>query len=226
MCHCAGVKAFPAPGRLASVNLAVVRTGDWVGDKGRTGIDKRPTDGPVRVADHRVIGDSVCDEQNHGGPDQAVYAFAREDAAYWEAELQREVRPGAFGENFSTEGVDVTGAVIGERWAIGTAVFEVSCPRIPCRVFAGFWGVPDLIKRFTQHGVSGAYLRIVTEGEVRAGDTIEVVHRPEHGVTIGETFRALTIEPSLLPRLLDVPELPAQDQEVVRRRLGLSARPA
>jgi MOSC domain-containing protein YiiM len=104
-------------------------------------------------------------------------------------------------------------------------MFEVALPRIPCRTFAGFWGVPDLIKRFTDHGAPGAYLRVVMEGEVGAGDPIEIVHRPGHGVTLGETFRALTNEPDLLPRLLDAPELPAKTRERVRRRLAAAPQP-
>src|SRR5918994_157148 len=118
-------------------------------------------------------------------------------------ELDREIGPGRFGENLSTEGLDLTGAVIGERWSVGTAVLEVTSPRIPCMTFTGFWDVPDLIKRFTAHGASGAYLRVIRDGDVGAGDPVEVVSRPAHGVTIGETFRALTGESALLPRLLD-----------------------
>jgi MOSC domain-containing protein YiiM len=210
-------------GRLVSVNLGVVRYGSWAGDRGHTGIDKRPAPGRVRATATGLLGDRIIDVGHHGGIDQAAYAYAREDAAWWAAELGRELPAGRFGENLSTEGVDVTGAVIGERWRIGSADVEVSCPRIPCRTFAGFWQLPDLAKRFTEHGAPGAYLRVVTEGEVGAGDPVERVHRPAHGLTIGEAFRALTIEPELLPRLLDVPELPAKVHDKARRRLAGSA---
>ena len=206
--------------RLVSVNLAVVRTGDWTGDMGRSGIDKRPADRPVKATRDGLVGDTICDRRVHGGEDQAVYAYAREDAAWWSAELDRDLPPGRFGENLSTEGLDVTGAVIGEHWSIGTAVLEVSAPRVPCRVFAGFWDVRDLIKRFTNAARPGAYLRVVTEGEITAGDPVTVVYRPDHGVTIGTTFRALTTEPDLLPRLLDAPELPAAAHDKARRRLS------
>ncbi len=208
-------------GRLASVNLAVVRTGGWTGDMGRTGIDKRPAPGRVRAQDDQLVGDTIVDTRHHGGRDQAAYAYAREDAAWWAAELGRDIGPGAFGENFSTEGVDVSGAVIGEHWAIGSALFEVSSPRIPCRVFAGFWDVPDLIKRFIAHGVPGAYLRIAVPGEIAAGDTVRVAHRPGHEVTVAETFRALTGDRSLAGRLLEAPELPARYHQRARRWLGL-----
>jgi MOSC domain-containing protein YiiM len=204
---------------LESVNLARVVTPDW-NDGAATGIDKRPANGPVRTGANVLVGDTICDHADHGGPDQAVYAYAREDATWWAGQLGREVTPGAFGENFSTSGLDVTGAVIGERWAIGSAVFEVSCPRIPCRTFAGFWDVPRLIKWFTAAGRPGAYLRIHQSGTVRAGAEITIVHRPAHGVTIAETFRALTGDRTLVPRLLQAPELPAKTHAKARRWLA------
>jgi MOSC domain-containing protein YiiM len=207
-------------GRLVSVNLGVVRTAQWASPVGATGIDKRPVPGRVRATAVGLAGDRVLDAAHHGGVDQAVYAYAREDAAWWAAELERELPPGRFGENLSTEGLDLTGAVIGERWAVGDALLEVSCPRIPCRTFVGFWEVPDLIKRFTAHGAPGAYLRVLTEGELGAGDTVEVVHRPAHGLTIGDTFAAVTLRPELLPRLAEVGELPAKYRDRARRRVG------
>jgi MOSC domain-containing protein YiiM len=114
----------------------------------------------------------------------------------------------------------VTGAVIGEQWAIGSALLQVTKPRTPCTTFAGFWGVPDLIKRFTVRATPGAYLRVLREGEVGAGDPVEVVDRPAHGVTIGEVFRAMNLEPDLLPRLLDAPDLPEPIRQKARRRLA------
>lgn len=206
-------------GRIVSVNLGVLRTVPWTAGMGSTGIDKRPTPGRVRAEGVGLVGDVIVDKANHGGYDQAIYAYAREDAAWWAAELDREVLPGAFGENLSTEGIDVTGAVIGERWQVGSTLLEVSRPRIPCRTFAGFWDVPQLIKLFTRRGVPGAYLRIVTEGELGAGDEVRLVNRPEHGVTIGDVFRALTGDRALIPRLLDAPELPAALHEKARRLL-------
>jgi MOSC domain-containing protein YiiM len=194
---------------LISVNLAQVRRPGWKQSVGWTGIDKRPVSHRVRLAGDQVDGDTVCDVEHHGGYDQAVYAYASEDAAWWGRELDRAVQPGQFGENLTTEGLDQTGAVIGERWAIGSAVLEVSSPRIPCRTLAGFWDVPHMVRRFTQAGRPGAYLRIVVEGDVGTGDRIEVIHRPAHGVTLRETFRALTGDRRLAHRLLAAPELPA-----------------
>jgi MOSC domain-containing protein YiiM len=205
------------PARLESVNLAHIIEGGWKPDVGRTGIDKRPAAGSVHTGDNVLVGDMICDTANHGGPDQAAYAYAREDAAWWAERLQRDVPCGAFGENLSTSGLDVTNAVIGERWAIGSAVFEVSAPRIPCRTFAGFWDVPDLIKQFTVAGRPGAYLRIWQGGALSAGDAISIEHRPAHGVTIAEVVRALAGDHSLATRLVTAPQLPAWLHERAQR---------
>ena len=132
------------------------------------------------------------DTRHHGGRDQAVYAYAVEDRDLVGGGARpRAGRPGSFGQNLDTEGVDVTGAVIGERWQIGDdgVVLEVTCPRIPCTTFQGFMDEPHWVKRFTEHGASGAYLRVVSEGTVGAGDTVTVLDRPDHGVTIGDVFR-------------------------------------
>lgn len=207
---------------VESVNVAVVRTGAWTGRMGRTGIDKRPVTGPVRVNRHGVAGDTICDTGAHGGPYRAAYACAVEDLLWWSAELGRQLRPGCFGENLTTSGLDIHDALVGEHWAIGTAVFEVTYPRLPCRVLAGFWDVQDLVRRFTERGRPGGYLRVLGEGEVRAGDQVTVVHRPEHDVTLGEAFAALTAKPDLLPRLAAVlPQLPPEVRVKVRRRVGL-----
>ncbi|NJP34761.1 MOSC domain-containing protein [Micromonospora thermarum] len=207
-------------GRVASVNLGIVTEAEWAGDaSGRSGIDKRPAPGPVRVGAEGLAGDFIGERAHHGGPDKAVYAYAEEDAAWWAAELDRRIGPGAFGENLTTHAVDVTGAVIGERWSIGSVVLQVTMPRTPCTTFAGFWDVPDLIKRFTVRALPGAYLRVLHEGEIGAGDPVQVVDRPAHGVTIGEVFRALNLEPELLPRLLDAEDLPSWIREKARRRV-------
>ncbi|MFB6816109.1 MOSC domain-containing protein [Streptomyces sp. NPDC056347] len=178
---------------------------------GTTGIDKRPVDGPVRISDpgpkgtggSGVAGDTVCDLRHHGGSDQAVYAFAREELDGWERELGRPLANGAFGENLTTRGVDVSGALIGERWRIGPdLVLEVTSGRIPCRTFAGHVDEPRWVKRFTRAAAPGAYLRVIEPGTVRAGDAIGIVHRPDHGVTVEREFLAATTRRDLLPGLL------------------------
>jgi MOSC domain-containing protein YiiM len=192
-----------------------------------TGIDKQPVDGPVLVTPARakglgmvgLAGDRVYDVRNHGGPDQAVYAYAREDLDGWEAELGRPLPNGVFGENLTTEGVDVNAALIGERWRVGPDVLlEVSCPRIPCGTFQGWLAQAGWIKRFTQAARPGSYLRVISSGEIRAGDQVDIGYRPDHGVSIELVFRALTLEPDLLPRLRDVEALPADLRELAVRR--------
>lgn len=195
---------------------------------GRTGIDKRPAAGPVmvdapgpkHVGGSGLRGDDVCDRRHHGGNDQAVYAYAREDLDLWSAELDRPLPGGCFGENLTTTGIDIGAALVGERWAIGdTLVLEVSDPRIPCRTFAGFLRETGWIKKFTQQARSGTYLRVLTAGPVAAGDRITVVRRPDHGVTVRDVFRAFTTEPELLTGLVGVEALSAEARLTVRRRV-------
>ncbi|MEU6403531.1 MOSC domain-containing protein [Streptomyces sp. NPDC046985] len=202
--------------KLLSVNLGRPRAVPYTDQReGVTGIDKRPVDGPVRVAapgpkgvgGSGLAGDAVCDTRHHGGDDQAVYAMAREDLDAWERELGRALPNGVFGENITTAGLDVSGARIGERWRIGSpggpsVLLEVTCGRIPCRTFQGRLGERGWVKRFTLKGAPGAYLRVIEPGEIRPGDPIEVVHRPDHDVTVALQFRASTTDRSLLPRLL------------------------
>lgn len=185
----------PVLAHVRSVNVVHAVIPDVLGDLDLTAIDKRPQPGRVQVTvpgDGQVglSGDEVRDTRHHGGRDKAVYAYAAEDLAWWAAELGRDLADGSFGENLTTTGLDVTGAVIGERWAVGDdgLVLEVTYPRIPCRTFQGFMAEHRWVKRFYAHGASGAYLRVVTEGTVGAGDTLTVTQRPQHGVTIGEVF--------------------------------------
>ncbi|CAM5651980.1 MOSC domain-containing protein [Streptomyces fumanus] len=197
---------------LLSVNLGRPEAVPYTDHpQGVTGIDKRPVEGPVRVAapgpkgtgGSGLAGDAVCDTRHHGGDDQAVYAMAREDLDDWERELGRPLRNGAFGENLTTRGLDVSGALIGERWRVGAdVVLEVTSGRIPCLTFQGHLGEKQWVRRFTRKGAPGAYFRVIEPGEVRAGDPVEIVHRPSHGVTVALQFRALTTERELLPELL------------------------
>ncbi len=151
-----------------------------------------------------------------------MYAYAREDLDWWQGELGCDLDNGQFGENLTTRDVDVTGARIGEQWHIGTEglVLEVSSPRIPCRTFAAWLNRRGWVKTFTAKAIPGAYLRVISPGVVRQGDYITVRDIPRHEVTIGLAFRALTREPGLLPRLLEVPALPTRIKETVRRRIG------
>ncbi|KAA0082060.1 MOSC domain-containing protein [Mycolicibacterium sp. P9-64] len=194
-----------------------------------TGIDKRPTDDAVAVRPpgpqpdglgSGLIADAIGNKKAHGGDDQAVYAYAREDLDDWQIKFGRTLDNGNFGENLTTSGIDVTGARIGERWHVGSdgLVLEVTSPRTPCRTFVGFLEIPDLIKTFTKAAIPGAYLRVISPGTVRAGDEVVVTHRPNHDVTVGLVFRAISGEPELLPKLVDVDALPEDIRDLARRR--------
>ncbi len=218
--------------KLLSVNLGRAKPVPGTDDtEAVTGIDKRPVTGPVRVAapgpkgigGSGLAGDAVCKREHHGGDDQAVYAVAREDLDAWERELGRSLANGGFGENLTTSGLDVSGALIGERWRIGSGVvLEVTCGRIPCLTFQGHMGEKQWVKRFTAKAAPGAYLRVIEPGEIRAGDAMEIIHRPDHDVTVALQFRAVTTERKLLPRLLAAgealhPELLEQARKYVAK---------
>ena len=169
-----------------------------------------------------LVGDTIGNQKLHGGDDQAVYAYAREDLDKWEARLARPLTDGMFGENLTTSGVDVTHARIGERWRVGTdgLVLEVSAPRTPCRTFSAFLGLNDWMKTFTRAAKPGAYLRVVSSGTVRAGDGISIEDRPDHDVTIGLVFRARMSDPDLLPQSLTADALSSELKAYVRRRVA------
>jgi MOSC domain-containing protein YiiM len=214
--------------KVLSVNVGHPRPNPWKEMK-LTSIDRRPVAGPVMVRPARakglgmvgLAGDKVFDVRNHGGPDLAVYAFAREDLDDWAAQLGQPLGNGMFGENLTTAGVDVNGALIGERWRVGAElVLEATSPRVPCGTFQGWLAQAGWIKRFTLAARPGAYFRVIEPGPVQAGDPIEIVSRPGHDVTIAMTFRALTIEPDLLPRLLVADALPRELRDLARRRIA------
>lgn len=198
--------------RVLSVNIGRLQPNANRHSHPLTGIDKHPHEGPVQVrapgGKHEGLGSGLVDDEigdhgHHGGDEQAVYAYAREELDEWGQRLGRELRDGMFGENLTTTGLDVSDAVVGERWRVGdTVVLQVTGPRIPCGTFRAHMAEKGWLKTFAQVARSGAYLAVVTPGTVRAGDEITVLHRPDHEVTSRLAFRALTRERELLPRLL------------------------
>jgi MOSC domain-containing protein YiiM len=209
---------------VQSVNVGAARP--IAAKSGRSGIDKRPTDRPVRVfapgpkgpGGSGVEGDVICDRGSHGGDTQAVYAFAREDLDWWERELGVPLRSGWFGENLTTQGQDVTEALAGEEWEIGDeVVLQVTGPRIPCKTFSVWMQDRGWLRQFTRRARPGAYLRVVAPGRIRAGDPIRIRSRPDHRVTIGTMFRALTLESRLLPDLLEASDF-LEDEIIERAR--------
>jgi MOSC domain-containing protein YiiM len=191
-----------------------------------TGIDKRPVHHGVEVRDpgpkhgglgSGIVGDYIGDKANHGGADQALYAYAREDLDRWERRLGRSLSNGFFGENLTTSGMDVTGARLGEQWRIGdTVVLQVSAPRIPCTTFRGWINETGWLRAFTLDARPGAYFRVITPGTIRSGDPVEVIRRPDHEITIALTFRALTTQRHLRGRLAGAgADLPAEMRDEI-----------
>lgn len=211
--------------RVLSVNLARVQPNPFKGDVAITGIEKIPTSESVLVRapgtktdglGSGLVGDMVCDRRHHGGNSQAVYAYAREDLDQWECVLGRTLPGGVFGENLTTAGVDVNGAVIGERWRIGEAELQVRSPRIPCGTFRGWIAERGWLRTFTLAAMPGTYLSVIRTGHVRAGDPLTLIHRPGHGVTVAQVFRAITLEPELLPSILAADELEEETKVMAR----------
>ncbi len=206
---------------IRSVNTGMPRDWEWAGI-GYTSIEKLPASGAVQVGKLGLEGDQVSDVAHHGGVDQAVYAFAREDMDAWVESLGQPIRDGMFGENLTTVGYDVNEAEIGERWRVGSTVLEVASVRIPCNDFKGWMGENGFdntawVKRFSEVGRPGPYLRVVEEGVLQAGDRVDVVHRPGHGVTVSTMFRALTTRHELLPQLLLVDGLVEEARDKAER---------
>lgn len=209
----------PTP-RVLSVNVGGSRpitSGRRIFD---TAIFKTPVGGRVLVRGVNIDGDTQADRTVHGGPDKAVYAYANEEVAAWETELGHELGTAPFGQNLTTAGLDVSGALIGERWHLGTTVLEIAQPRLPCFKLGVRMGDPAFVKRFANASRPGAYLRIIEEGEIGAGDAVTVTDRPTHGVTSRMVFDAILLDPALIPEVLHAPQLPAPLRQWLTTRIS------
>jgi MOSC domain-containing protein YiiM len=193
--------------KVLSVNVGTPREFQYNGRPARSAIWKSSVAGRVAARGVNLAGDDQADRQAHGGPDKAVYAYAVEDARWWEQAIGRPFAYGEFGENLTTEGVEVNDALVGERWQVGTVVLEVSEPRIPCWRLGARMNDKTFPRRFTEAMRPGAYLRIIVEGEVGAGDEIRVIERPGHGLTVRDVFRIYTRDRAEAERLLGVPRM-------------------
>ena len=211
---------LPPDGELISLNVAEMRLVRLGGQTVKTGIYKRPVEGRRRVEGINVEGDRQADRSVHGGHDKAVYSYASEDYLWWTERLGRSPEPGLFGENLTTTGLGLSDAVIGERWRIGEATLEVSEPRLPCSKLGLKLGDQRLVGEFARALRPGAYLRIIGPGEIGAGDTIEVISRPDHGLTIALMARALLGDRTLLEKLLAAPQISASWRRWAADRLG------
>jgi MOSC domain-containing protein YiiM len=194
-------------GRVLSVNVGAVREFEYEGRPAKSAIWKLPVVGRIAARGVNLDGDDQADRKAHGGPDKAVYAYAIEDTRWWEQEIGRSLALGEFGENLTSEGIAVNDALVGERWQIGTAVLEVAEPRIPCWRLGVRMNDKMFPRRFTAAMRPGAYLRIVVEGDVGAGDEIRVVERPDHNLTIRDVFRIYTRDRHEVDRLIAVPQM-------------------
>jgi MOSC domain-containing protein YiiM len=197
----------PRIGRVLSLNVGTARQVDWQGRTVTTAIWKKPLPGRHVVAGVNVVGDDQADRRVHGGPTKALYAYRAEDYRWWSSELGRAFSPGTFGENLTVEDVDIAASVVGERWRVGTTVLRVTEPRIPCYKLGIRMGNAAFVDRFAAAARPGTYLAIEQSGEVGAGDAIERIDRPGHGLTVGIVERAYHGHDDLLPRLLDVEDL-------------------
>jgi MOSC domain-containing protein YiiM len=221
-----------ASGRVLSVNVGVPREFDYGGRKARSAIWKEPVGGRTAARGVNLAGDDQADRGAHGGPDKAVYAYAIEDTRWWEKEIGRPFAYAEFGENLTTEGIDVNAALIGERWKVGTTVLEVSEPRIPCWRLGVRMNDDQFVRRFTQAMRPGSYLRIAVEGNLGPGDEVRVIERPDSDLTVRDVFRIYTRDRNEAARLLSADRMSeswkrwaADFLEKARRRQGDPAGP-
>jgi MOSC domain-containing protein YiiM len=209
--------------QLASVNVGLPQEIDWHGRAVRTSIWKSPVEGRVRVMSLNLEGDQQSDLSVHGGAEKAVYAYPREHYEYWTGELPgREFPWGAFGENFTTEGLLEPNVRIGDRIRIGSAEFVVTQPRMPCFKLGIRFGRDDMVKRFLRSRRTGFYLAVLREGELARGDLMEFTGRDDHGVTVADIaalYASDTENEDLLRRAVEVPALPESWKDYFRKRL-------
>ncbi len=208
--------------KLLSVNVGLPRDAVWRGEVVRTGIFKHAVPGPVAVRGHNLAGDGQADLRVHGGADKAVYGYPSEHYAFWCDWLGVESLPwGALGENLTTEGLLEAEVCIGDRFRVGSALLEVSQPRIPCAKLALRHERADLPKHFLASGRSGFYFRIAREGEVSPGDAIERVASDPRGLSVAEvqSIKRGVAGPALIRRAFEHPALAAVWREDLRKRL-------
>jgi MOSC domain-containing protein YiiM len=192
-------------GKVLSVNVGTAREFEYNGRPARSAIWKSPVAGRVAARGVNLAGDDQADRRAHGGPDKAAYAYAAEDLGWWAQQIGRPLQHGELGENLTTEGIPVNDALVGERWAIGTTVLEVSEPRVPCWRLGVRMNDKLFPRRFTEALRPGAYLRILVEGDVGAGDEIQVIERPDHDLTVRDVLRIYAFDRQEVGRLLAIP---------------------
>lgn len=214
--------------KLISVNVGLPRTIIWKGQPVTTGIFKEPVSGAVQVQRYNLVGDRQADLSVHGGLTKAIYVYPAEHYPYWRQELPDRALPwGMFGENLTTEGLLEAEVYIGDRLRLGSAEVVVTEPRMPCYKLALKFGRDDIIKRFLASGRSGFYLAVLQEGEIEAGDAIELTGRDTNQVTIADMIRLETTEKNnqeLLQRAVQAEALSPDWRDYFQARLEKLAR--
>jgi MOSC domain-containing protein YiiM len=201
---------------ILSVNVGAIREVEWRDELVTTAIWKSPVNGRVALRGVNFVGDDQADRSVHGGVDKAVYAYSREDYDYWRSAGQSDAGPALFGENLTTEGIDLSAVVAGEQWSVGSAILEAAQPRLPCFKLGIRVGDSHFPRRFLAALRMGAYFRVVREGDVAAGDVIRVSNRPAHGVTLRDMAASLQ-DHGKAAALLQISKLPAFWRHVATR---------
>ena len=198
--------------KLISVNVGLPRIVMRNDEPVSTGIFKEPVSGRVSLRKLNLDGDRQADLSVHGGPSKAVYAYPSEHYDFWKHELPAMDLPwGMFGENFTTAGMNETEINIGDKFRVGSAVVMVTQPRMPCYKLGIRFGRSDILRRFLASGRSGFYFAVLQEGEIGAGDRLELIEKNEPSVTVSDVTRLYTSERnnlSLLRRATEVEALP------------------
>jgi MOSC domain-containing protein YiiM len=215
--------------KIVSVNVGLPRDVAWKGTSVSTGIFKSPVEGSVPVKTLNLRGDEQADLTVHGGPYKAVYGYPSEHYPFWRKELpQADLGWGAFGENLTTEGLMEDALFIGDQLRIGSALLMVRQPRVPCYKITIRFDRDDMIKRFIASNTSGFYFSVIEEGEVAAGDSIEIVHRDPEQVSVADInhlYYGTSHSSELLQRAVNLEALPASWRDYLReRRLARESR--
>jgi MOSC domain-containing protein YiiM len=196
--------------KVISLNVGLPRLVEYNGEPVATGIFKEPVPGSVMLRTLNLDGDRQADLSVHGGVSKAVYGYPSEHYEFWKRELpEMELPYGMFGENFTTEGLFEDKLNVGDRFRVGKAELMVTEPRLPCYKLGIKFGRVDIIKRFLQSRRTGFYFAVAKEGEVKAGDEIELASRDENGITIADITRLYAFE--------------KEDRETLRRVVKLDA---
>ena len=212
--------------KIISINVSRPRLVVWRGQSVSTGIFKEPVADRVALRTLNLDGDRQADLTVHGGPTKAVYAYPSEHYEFWRAELpEMELPWGMFGENFTTEGLSESSVNIGDQFRVGSAELMVTGPRMPCYKLGIKFGRNDILRRFLASGRTGFYFSVLREGEVGAGDSLELLSRDTHNVTVADIVRLYARDrddAELMRRAIEVEALPDSWRDYFRERLEKS----